>query len=71
MPFILAVDATRCPVCGQVNQCAIEEKRVSAVPQPPCWCTHVNFDSKLLSTIPKESRGKACLCPVCAKIKSA
>jgi hypothetical protein len=71
MQFISAVDATRCPMCGQANQCAIEEKRVSGVPQPPCWCTQVNFDNQLLSAIANEARGKACICQVCAKSKNA
>ena len=32
------VDATRCPLCGEANRCAIELERETGQPQGPCWC---------------------------------
>jgi hypothetical protein len=61
-----AVDATRCPLCGAPNTCAMELERATGVPQGPCWCTQVSFDAALLARVPADAQGKACLCPACA-----
>ncbi|NPC59281.1 cysteine-rich CWC family protein [Caenimonas soli] len=60
------VDATRCPLCGRVNQCALEVERTTGLQQPPCWCTRVDFNRELLESLPAESRGLACICQACA-----
>jgi len=62
----LTLNATRCPLCGQANQCAMEVERASGVKQPPCWCTQVDFNRELLGNIPAEARGLACICRACA-----
>jgi hypothetical protein len=61
-----AVDPTRCPLCGAANTCAMERERETGRPQPPCWCTQVDFGADLLARIPEDARHKACLCPACA-----
>lgn len=61
-----ALAATRCPLCGQVNQCAMEIERTSGVRQPPCWCTQVDFNRELLERLPAQARGLACICAACA-----
>ena len=61
-----AIDATRCPLCREVNQCAMEIEKASGIPQAACWCTKSKIDSALLNQIPLESRGLACICRSCA-----
>lgn len=60
-----ANDASSCPLCGAANQCAMEIERTTGVPQPPCWCTQVDFGAQLLERLPAAARGKACICQTC------
>ncbi|HWP10817.1 MAG TPA: cysteine-rich CWC family protein [Ramlibacter sp.] len=60
------IDASRCPLCGAANQCAMEVERVTGAQQPPCWCTQADFTGELLAQLPAEVRGQACICPACA-----
>ncbi len=70
MQVALPSDPTHCPLCGQANECAMEIERATGVKQPPCWCSQVRFEAALLSRIPEHARGKACLCPACAKVET-
>ncbi len=70
MPAAPPRDPTRCPLCGQSNQCAGELERVTGIKQPPCWCNQVTFSAELLSSIPESARRKACLCAACAQTKA-
>jgi len=58
-------DATRCPLCGADNRCAMEIERATGQPQAPCWCVSESFDPALLDRIPAEARGQACVCSAC------
>jgi hypothetical protein len=60
------LDATICPLCGQGNRCAMELEKETGVKQGPCWCTQVDFNRAVLGAIPREARGKACICQACA-----
>ena len=60
------LDATRCPLCGVANRCAMELERETGEAQGPCWCTRVDFDRAALAAIAPEARGKACICAACA-----
>ncbi len=62
----VTIDATRCPLCGQPNRCAMEAERESGAKQPPCWCTQVDFSHELLGGLPPEARGIACICRACS-----
>ncbi|MBS0453367.1 MAG: cysteine-rich CWC family protein [Proteobacteria bacterium] len=64
------IDATRCPLCGADNRCAIEMERATGQVQAPCWC----MDKPLLDTaaaqalhdrLPASARGLACICATC------
>ncbi len=66
MPVPLPPDTTRCPLCGQPNACAQEAERVTGVAQAPCWCLSVPFDDALLSRLPPQTVGVACICARCA-----
>ena len=59
-------DPVLCPVCGQPNLCAMEVARATGQPQPPCWCTQVEFDADLLARVPVDARRLACICAACA-----
>ena len=62
----LTLDATRCPLCGQPNRCAMEVQRETGQAQPPCWCTNVDFSRDLLASVPQALQDKACICAACA-----
>ena len=59
--------ANICPLCGQVNLCAMEIERETGVKQAPCWCTAAKFGADLLERVPAEKRNMACICLTCAK----
>ncbi len=61
-----AIDPTRCPLCGQPNQCAAEIRRETNQPQPPCWCRQASFTEALLARVPQAARHQACICARCA-----
>ena len=56
----------KCPLCGLINQCAMEIERETGVKQAPCWCAAVRFDADLLARVPPEKRNLACICAACA-----
>ena len=53
-------------MCGQANRCAMEVQRETGQPQPPCWCTQVDFGAELLARVPADAQRLACICPACA-----
>lgn len=59
-------DAQHCPICGQVNQCAMELAQRTGEPAAPCWCTGVTFTAEVLARIPEALRERACVCKACA-----
>ncbi len=65
-PTPIALDATRCPLCGEANRCAMEIERETGQAQPGCWCMTADFDAALLARLPPERRGLACICARCA-----
>ncbi len=62
------LDASRCPLCGESNRCAMEVERETGRKQPPCWCMGADFSfgPELLAAVPEEKRGRACICARCA-----
>ncbi|WP_306171857.1 cysteine-rich CWC family protein [Variovorax sp. KK3] len=60
------MDATRCPLCGEVNRCAVELERETGEPQGSCWCMQGSIATEVLARIPAEARGLACICARCA-----
>lgn len=61
------LDQTVCPLCGSANECAMETEKATGMAQPPCWCSTLSIDARLIEQIPKASRGLACICPACAQ----
>lgn len=62
------IDPTRCPLCGQSNQCAGQLERVTGIKQPPCWCNQAQFSADLLASVPAHARRKACICAACVQV---
>jgi hypothetical protein len=60
-------DTTRCPLCGQANECAIAAGRDAE----SCWCMNVFIDTAALASIPADARGKVCICVRCASETTA
>jgi len=63
-----AIDASRCPLCGAANACAMEVERLTGQPQAPCWCMDADFSASLLARVPPERRRMACICARCAAL---
>ncbi|MBF6624743.1 MAG: cysteine-rich CWC family protein [Pseudomonas stutzeri] len=57
-------DPSRCPLCGQSNQCGQCEPQAD---EQPCWCFSATIDLHARQQIPSEARNKACLCARCAR----
>lgn len=45
----------------------MEVQRATGTPQPPCWCTQVDFGADLLARVPAEAQRLSCICPACAR----
>jgi hypothetical protein len=58
----VALDPTRCPLCGEPNACALADGRASE----PCWCAGARISPALLARLPVGARGVACVCRRCA-----
>ncbi|REE92750.1 Cysteine-rich CWC [Paenibacillus taihuensis] len=50
------VDASECTLCQQANRC---EGNAS------CWCYKEKFPKELIDLVPKDLKGKACICQKC------
>ena len=46
-----------CPLCGEENGCQSGE--------PSCWCYNIEIPDYVLDMVPKDNRGKACICKKC------
>lgn len=55
-------DTTRCPLCGEANECAVAANREPS----SCWCMTATMDPASLAAIPEKARGLVCICAKCA-----
>lgn len=55
-----AIDPKKCPLCGQSNDCGVNEGA-------DCWCRAETFTEALLSNIPVEHSRQTCICQHCVK----
>ncbi|WP_048438429.1 cysteine-rich CWC family protein [Caenimonas sp. SL110] len=62
-----AFRAAQCPLCGELNRCAMEIERQTRVAQPNCWCMQVDFSAELLASVPSAAKNNACICETCAR----
>jgi hypothetical protein len=45
----------------------MEVARETRMPQPPCWCTQVDFGVELLARVPMAAQRLACVCAACTR----
>ena len=64
------IDPSKCPICGEPNQCAQEIAKVTGKPPKTCWCMTATFSSELLDRVPEEAKNKACICEKCARVNA-
>jgi hypothetical protein len=57
-----SLDAGRCPLCGQPNECQL---CTAAAWKGPCWCAKLEIPDTLLAQVPVELRNRACICREC------
>lgn len=55
-------NATKCPLCGEANECAVAAGR----DPESCWCMTATISPTAIAAIPAEAQGKVCICPRCA-----
>lgn len=48
-----------CPLCNNLNLCAVSDTT------KPCWCMLEKVPKALISQVPDETKGKACICQAC------
>jgi hypothetical protein len=60
-----SVDASRCPLCGNANQCGM------AAGQEKCWCFSAIIAEEVLARVPEPARDLLCVCAKCAQRSDA
>ncbi len=63
---LIDLNKSLCPLCGNINQCAMEIEKLTGAKQAACWCVGIDFSADLLSQLPASAQGQACICAVCA-----
>jgi len=56
----MTIDPSRCPLCGQANDCQL------AAGHAKCWCFDTPVPNAILERIPIEARSVVCVCRSCA-----
>lgn len=56
----LNTDATRCPLCGESNECGMAQG------QSDCWCFTAVIPPEVIERVPDAQRGLVCVCAKCA-----
>jgi len=60
------IDATRCPICNELNICAMEKAKATGSALERCWCMDAVFTTAVMAQVPDSAKGKACVCSKCA-----
>lgn len=55
----MKIDAKKCPICNQDNQCGNELNKST------CWCASESFPEGIFSLVPEEKLRQACICKDC------
>lgn len=43
----------------------MELEKATGKAQPACWCVSARFPPDLLTRLPAEAKGQACICAIC------
>ena len=67
MPSPQNTDFTRCPLCGQHNQCAMtpQSDNSAAKQHPTCWCMQETFPEDLKTRLQHRQADAVCICAEC------
>jgi hypothetical protein len=61
-----AIDPTHCPICHELNSCAMEIAKTTGKGPERCWCMDAVFTPAVMDQVPDSAKGKACVCAKCA-----
>ena len=64
------IDPTRCPICHEPNNCAMEMAKANGKEPERCWCMDAIFTPAVMGQVPDSAKGKACICDRCAAANS-
>ncbi len=59
----ISIDASRCPLCGMRNECALASG--DGENEKPCWCFGESFPSTLRERAKSVDDGASCICRAC------
>ena len=57
-------DSSKCPICGEPNQCALSNPATATQPR---WRFTAEIAPEARERIPDDALNKACICPRCAR----
>ena len=52
------IDPTRCPICHELNICAMEKAKAICSELERCWCVDAVFTPAVLDQVPDSAKGK-------------
>ena len=61
------IDTSRCPICHELNVCAMEKAKATGTNPERCWCMDAVFTPAVMNQVPAVAKGKACICAKCAE----
>jgi len=61
LPQALPLAPTHCPLCGDLNRCAIAQGQTPRT----CWCMSTQVPPELLEQLPPHAVGQSCICATC------
>lgn len=64
--LVNTIDTSRCPICHELNVCAIEKAKATGTKSERCWCMDAVFTPAVMDQVPEQARGKVCICAKCA-----
>jgi len=65
-----AHDPSVCPLCGKPNDCAMAKDGCGSA-CAICWCSNLKINPEVLTRVPPEAVGRACVCAACAQTQDA
>ncbi|MFT4925776.1 MAG: hypothetical protein ACI8WB_001871 [Phenylobacterium sp.] len=60
-----SIDESKCPLCGEVNLCAMVAAEIAGKKAETCWCIGADFTPDIIAGVPEQAKGKSCICQRC------
>ncbi|MEM9177355.1 MAG: cysteine-rich CWC family protein [Myxococcota bacterium] len=67
----LAVDRSRCVLCGGPNACVMERRARGETVDDPCWCVSRSFPAEITARADARDGGASCICQACVDAGAA